>query len=250
MEINLQLYSIKDKLPLEDIPENDCIYSHCLVWGIWDEDEPRPYMECIPLDYMKRDGEWVWLYTHNHKPFRSPEKILYWSVKPDFWAQKGMEVKESIAEYVLEEEPVDKEVSDFVASLSEQRMLEIIDQYRWKDPITTPWSVDKVFKYINEHGSVCEESVRYNEDKYPFTCEEFVEAFNFLDHRNNKVSHVRCSFPTEKKYFTYKGREYVTALMIGQGSHLEISNIQNSFYWNEALVYHVPSARDKREHEK
>ncbi len=157
MEINLKLTDINEALPFEEYPEKDrkFLFGQFLIWGIWDPDESRAYMQAIAVQYVGDLKEFKHI---DGRPLSNPQYIQYWSPMPDFYPNKDMTVTEARA-----------------------KLKNIIYQC----PERTPKSVQKVVDYLKIHECLDQEELKYDEES-KISMEELQETFNFLDHRNNK----------------------------------------------------------------
>ncbi len=227
MELQIQLHDINDELPLDGYTDSHWYYTRCLVWGVWDEDEPRPYMKASAVRYHPSGKKWCTLRGTN---FMCADKIQYWSYMPDFDPNSDIKILKTKTE---ETEETDTPLEEFEEILK-----------RRQPPKHTPVALEEMLAYLAYNKYIDEESLLYNEDKYPFSMDEYLEVFKFLDHRNNKEILVDGSFPEYVKCFSYEGIQFSTSLFIGQGSIIQFSLKEHSDNWDDALIYHVPRIKE------
>lgn len=245
MNVQITLNTFEDDgYPFDHFPKEDrkFLEGRFLVWGYSDLDEPRAYMTAHPVRYNGRDKNWITFGTRINIP---ESEIKYWAIMPDFYPHEEMKVSKHIA--VIDTESTDLTVvSERIKNMSQEEARAWIEKICPPIPKRTPESVYKVIRHLEEFGTVNNQSMPYNPEEYPFTEDEFNEAFRFLDHRNNKRMTISDYFSTERKYFVVNDEfKFVTEITNGQGTLIKFISFESLSEdkwekWEEGLVYHIP----------
>ena len=85
-------------------------------------------------------------------------------------------------------------------------------------------TVDLIFNYIKENDYVDDERISYSHlGDYPFSSEEFMVLWNYLDtHYQEDQEDCTDHFPEARSYFQYKGKKYIWRVLRGQGTACQI----------------------------